>query len=378
MQPIGVNINVNFLVCLVLFLASRPALRVMIAAAVVGASLCLFLGLHGGVLHGALEVLSYCGAGALPAVWLMPFLCGRSDLTLLVKLLFPPCFGLLTSLILNTGSHGFTYDHFLYRFDGSLGFQPSFLAGTLTATPWVYQVTRSLYEALPLFLVTAYLIQDRRGPGYGRRFFILIVLVGLCGAACFFLFPAVGAYWLFAKSFPFHPPASSAIPLIPTVVSAAVPRNCMPSLHTSWALLVFWATSGCRLRWRLPLWTLMGFMLLQTLVYHYLIDMVVAFPFTLAMYLLIRTTVPWSSIAWRSAFGFGLAVTACWLVLLRWGIGIFQVSPFVPWSAMAFTIAGSIWLWTFAGKEMAQQPRTADPLDWGAVIPTGASTAAGK
>src|SRR5579863_3512616 len=181
MQPIGVNINVNFLVCLVLFLVARPRLRELLVASVAGACLGAYLGLHGNLTQQILEALSYCGAGAIPAVWLLPFLRGRSDLKLLVKLLFPPCFGLITTLFLNLGSHGATYDHFLYAFDGSLGFQPSFLAGRMViATPWIGEFTRALYDALPLFLVVAYLIKERRSGKEGRNLFFAIVVVGLC------------------------------------------------------------------------------------------------------------------------------------------------------------------------------------------------------
>jgi hypothetical protein len=344
MQPIVVSVNVTFLVCLVLFLVSRPKPHELLAAAAVAACLGACLGLHGNIVHRTLEAFSYCGAGALPTVCLMPFLRGRSDLKLLGKLLFPPCFGVLTALFLHLGAHGITYDRFLYAFDGSLGFQPSFWAGRMvTATPWISELTRALYEALPLFLVVAYLLEERRSAAEGRGLFFLIVLVGVCGAACFFLFPAVGAYWIFSKSFPFHPPAVSALALAPTMIGAAVPRNCMPSLHTAWALVVFWAAGKCSFLWRMVLRGLLMIMLLQTLAYHYFADMVVAVPFTLSLYAL-TAAVPWSARrCW--AFGFSIVSVAIWLVTLRWGTSLFQVSPIVPWSGALFTITSCWWLW---------------------------------
>ncbi len=355
MQPIGVNVNVNFLACLVLFLASRPKRREIFAAAVLGATLGVYLGLQGSVLQKILQALSYCGAGALPTVWMMPLLSRRSDLKLLVKLLFPPAFGIVTSLFLNLGSHGVTYDRFLYAFDGSLGFQPSFWAGRMVSeAPWISQFTRALYEALPLFLVTAYLIEERRGAAHARRLFLFILVVGLSGAACFFLFPAVGAYWIFAKTFPFHAPAVSTLPLIPTLISTPVPRNCMPSLHTSWALIVIWAAGRCTLPWRLTLRGLLAVMLLQTLVFHYLADMVVAVPFTLSVYAILQTDVPWSAPQRRGALGFGVITVAAWLVALRWGIPVFEVSPLVPWGAAVLTVGAGWWLWR--GLDRAAAP----------------------
>lgn len=356
MQPIGLNVNVTFLVCLVLFLAARPKLRVLVAGAVAGACLGAHLGLHGNVVHKALQALSYWGAGAIPAVWLMPLLREKSDLKLLGKLLFPPCFGILAAQFLGLGSHGATYDHFLYAFDGSLGFQPSFWAGRMVmSTPWTSLVTGALYDALPLFLAIAYLIEERRGAVRARNVFFLILLVGLCGAACFFVFPAVGAYWLFAQSFPLHPPALAEIALAPTMIAAVVPRNCMPSLHTSWALVVFWAAGRCSWPWRMALRALLAIMLLQTLAYHYLADMIVAVPFTLTLFAITQTGVPWRSWPRMGAAGFGLASVAVWLVALRWGTPLFQASPMVPWSAALVTTLVGWRLWRGLDRAAAGQ-----------------------
>jgi hypothetical protein len=251
-----------------------------------------------------------------------------------------------------------TYDHFLYGFDGSLGFQPSFVAGRMvTAAPWISEFTSVLYDALPLFLVTAYLLEERRSAAEGRRLFFFILLLGLCGAACFFLFPAVGAYWLYAGSFPFHPPPLSTVALVPTMVASAVPRNCMPSLHTAWALAAFWAAGKCNVLWRTVLRGLLIVMLLQTLVYHYLADMVVAVPFTLSLYAL-TAAVPWSAHR-RRAFVFGVLSVAIWLVALRWGTSLFQVSPMVPWCGTLLTIASCWWLWRRIDRAAEIQPDAA-------------------
>jgi hypothetical protein len=361
-DPVAISVNVNFLACFVLFVASRPKWRVLLAAIVVGAALGAYLGFHGNLAQRALEALSYCGAGAIPAVWIMPLLTGRSDLKLLLKLLFPPFFGFFASFFLNLGSHGLTYDHFLYAFDGSLGFQPSFWAGRLvTATPLIGECTRSLYAALPIFLAIAYLVIERQGAAAARRVFVLLLLVGVCGAACYFVFPAVGAYWLFARSFPLHSPAVSTVPLVPVLVNAAVPRNCMPSLHTAWALVAFWAAGKCGWLWR---WTLRGLlliMLLQTLAYHYLADMIVAIPFTLALYAITQGGIPWSAIERRAAAGFGISTVAIWLVVLRWGTALFQSSPMIPWGAALCTVVGGAWLWR--ALDHAGETQTADELE---------------
>ncbi len=86
-------------------------------------------------------------------------------------------------------------------------------------------------------------------------------------------------------------------------------------------------------------------MLLQTLVFHYLVDMVVAVPFTLALYALTRTDVPWPVRQRRFGCVFGGLQVAAWMIALRWGTGLFLASPAVPWLAVLFTVVSSCWAW---------------------------------
>jgi hypothetical protein len=81
----------------------------------------------------------------------------------------------------------------------------------------------------------------------------------------------------------------------------------------------------CSFLWRMVLRGLLVIMLLQTLVFHYFADMVVAVPFTLSLYAL-TAAVPWSADRLK-ALGFGILSVAIWLVTLRWGAPLFQVSP---------------------------------------------------
>src|ERR1035438_2454330 len=77
----------------------------------------------------------------------------------------------------------------------------------------------------------------------------------------------------------------------------------------------------CSFLWRMVLRGLLVIMLLQTLVFHYFADMVVAVPFTLSLYAL-TAAVPWSADRLK-ALGFGILSVAIWLVTLRWGAPLF-------------------------------------------------------
>jgi hypothetical protein len=60
------------------------------------------------------------------------------------------------------------------------------------------------------------------------------------GWVLYIVYPAVGPIYAFAAAYPASPPMLSAIRIdfVPPLSNGA--RNCMPSLHTAWALLVVW------------------------------------------------------------------------------------------------------------------------------------------
>jgi hypothetical protein len=130
-------------------------------------------------------------------------------------------------------------------------------------------------------------------------------------------------------------------------------------------LVVFWAAGKCSRPWRTALRALLAIMLLQTLVFHYLADMIVAVPFTLALYAITQGEVPWSAPERRAAAGFGFLAVAVWLVALRWGTGLFLTSLIVPWAATLLTVIPGVGLWRRLDraasnpvKDPARQART--------------------
>src|ERR1043166_5549448 len=298
-QTPGLDPNMNFITCLLLFLAARPKRRELISIGVVAIVLLACFGIRREPWQAILQVLSYGGAGGLGDPLLLPYLSRHFDWKLVGKLVFPPAFGTLTSVLLAATVSGVTYDnllyafyggagglgtalllpylsrHFdwklvgklvfppafgtltsvllaatvsgvtndnlLYAFDGALGFQPDFWAGrVILQIPGMSVFARFLYEALPLFLATAYVMEERRGGCAARNMIAFLVLLGLCGAICFRLFPAVGSVYLYPESFPFNPPELSSISLVPQSVTVTAPRNCMPSLHCAWAIAFLW------------------------------------------------------------------------------------------------------------------------------------------
>src|SRR5208282_1490129 len=77
---------------------------------------------------------------------------------------------------------------------------------------------------------------------------------------------------------------------------------------------------------------------------HYLIDLVVAFPFTLMICAAFTPAVPWRNADRLAALIAGLAGTLLWFVLLRHAPRLFWISPAVPWTMVIATLALVYWL----------------------------------
>jgi hypothetical protein len=155
-----------------------------------------------------------------------------------------------------------TYDGAFLKADARLGFNPVAFADAISHH-WVLMVVLILaYVALPAVIGLAWVLEQDL---LMRR----AILLGGCLCFVFYaLFPAVG------------PGQFDWARQIPTPYA---PPNCMPSMHLTWALLI--AMNAHSLRLRVGLWVYAALMVVATLALreHYLIDLIAAVPYTLAV-----------------------------------------------------------------------------------------------
>jgi len=247
-------------------------------------------------------------------------------------------------LLLNTA------DLYAYVFDGSLGFQPSFFIGRLFQDHSLLgMLGQFTYFFLPVPMALVYAGHLRRKDRSPLFIAELFMAAGLLGYLLYLVFPAAGPRYIAGPKFPASPLSLSELhALVPhsVPVDRMFPRNAMPSLHMAWALLVW---INCKPFSRLARALAFVFVLttaLDTLGTgeHYLIDLVVAFPFAVAVQSLcagIRT----NSRSLRTPLVGGSVLTLVWLVLLRFGAGIFMLTPLLPWACVILsTILSSIWM----------------------------------
>src|SRR5205085_8183990 len=78
-------------------------------------------------------------------------------------------------------------------------------------------------------------------------------------------------------------PAISSLSLQPVLIPRAI-RNAMPSVHFACALLIWWNVARLSLRWRIAAALFLLLTVFATLGFgeHYLIDLIVAVPFSVA------------------------------------------------------------------------------------------------
>jgi hypothetical protein len=232
-----------------------------------------------------------------------------------------------------------TYDAIAYAADGTLGVQLSFVVGRLfAAVPPLATISLVVYCTLPVAFMVLLVLHVR---GQGPPVYDLLpsfLCVAVCGFLTYLIFPITGPLFVLGDSFP-HSPPSSEVVLAGALTVPAVPRNCMPSLHTAWALLLWWHSRALSRQFRIAAGLWLGFTILATLGFgaHYAFDVVVAFPSTLACRAAcVKTPRRYSTVAW------GVLLTASWLLLLRHGLWLLSESWILTAGASLATVIFSL------------------------------------
>jgi hypothetical protein len=282
------------------------------------------------------------GAGMLPAfvLYTTPFL----ELTLLM--------------------HPTTLDGVVYAADSTLGWQPAFVLGRLLqARPPLELAINIVYAALPFALALVIGLQMRGRCGRAEPDAVaLFLLAGVAAFSLYHVVPVTGPLYAFEGVWPWTEPLAAAVAAPMAVPEAA--RNCIPSMHTTWALLIFFNTRGYHRAIRVGAALFLALTLLATLGlgYHYLMDLVVAVPYTVALQA--AMTPGAGARAVRGAVvALSAAMTLGWLLMLRFAVPWMMSWPLVQWSLVLATVTLSLWLErlaTGAAVRTATGPQTAE------------------
>ncbi|MFI5977741.1 phosphatase PAP2 family protein [Streptomyces sp. NPDC051452] len=207
-----------------------------------------------------------------------------------------------TWLFITSQARPVVLDQYVATADHALG-NPSWLMGRMVnATgPIGLGLLHLVYAQLAVAAVVVALYQlrnvavERRFPSHHLvRTFLVI---GLLGPAIYMVFPVVGpvfaygpgasgtggVHWAVANLWPHTPPPINTPH--PVSYDEITPRNCMPSLHTAWATVIFIHTrSGPRiLRFAGTFWLLATLSATLGFGYHYGVDLVAGVVFALTI-----------------------------------------------------------------------------------------------
>ena len=183
--------------------------------------------------------------------------CVGAAIPIAVLLLLP--FGYVTGLLCPR-----TLDATLRQIDLALHLDGFAMTSWLIRRGWYFWVA-PVYYSLPLVMAVAWCLER-------SRVLLRVAAVGPLLALPFYLLvPAAGPEYAF-HDFP-QPDASA--------VAAATfhPRNCMPSMHVAWALLLF--MNAQNRAWRILLLVYAALTSIATVAggEHYFVDVIVAIPF---------------------------------------------------------------------------------------------------
>jgi len=317
-------------------------LRVSASLAVLGFGAILMLGLR--ALWSEREGRENALALLAPALILVVFISGCAR-----------------GLSLTSGLSPQTYDAWLYAFDGSLGFAPSFLVGRIMYDSIALTNTALLtYLSLPFAMgvVCAWNVPvgTRRISWY---MLTVVLLAGVGGWLLYNIVPGTGPVYAFGQDFPWRSipyKDLSSIVLQKISLPTTIPRNAIPSLHVGWVVLLWWNSKRFPIALRAALLLFVVITVFATLGsgQHYLVDLVVSLPFALTVQAAASYAFPAESGCNTSrrltAVITGAGLTLTWLMLVRFGVSFALKSPVVPWTLILMTVAVTWWLKTWMSR----------------------------
>jgi len=252
-----------------------------------------------------------------------------------------------------------TEDAWLYAFDGSLGFQPSFAVGRIMYNS-IFLARSALLTYLALPFAMAVVCAWKIPPTAKRiswHMLSIILLAGVGGWLLYNVVPGTGPIYAFHADFPWHEIAYRDLPRLALgkmSLPTFIPRNAMPSLHMGWALLLYWNSKGFPRVLRAAFLVFLFLTVIATLGggQHYFIDLVVSLPFVLAVQSAASLARP-NRMRHVAAMTVGLFLTFGWLLMVRFGLGLAMISTAIPWSLILLTCAVTFWLRSWSSSANA-------------------------
>lgn len=232
-------------------------------------------------------------------------------------------------------------DSHVYRMEGALGFFPAqAVASFLVKNPKVHFVTLAVYSRLPLFVFLGIYLASRYPKKCYPNVLIAFIMTGVIAFPLYFVLPMVGID-LFVGIPPWP---MGELPILDSFEKVqaplSYPRTCLPSLHTAWILLFYFAVSRISRRWAyFSLFVVVSTLIsaLGPLVGHYSIDLFVGVPYCVGIVAISTQLTPRNRRYRNLCLGFGFGATLFWVLLFRFAPGITLILPAASWGVLILT-----------------------------------------
>jgi hypothetical protein len=246
-------------------------------------------------------------------------------------------------------------DHLVAQLDDAFGVRLiSVVRWSVSLTPYAEEGLHWVYGSVPIAVALCYALQRATLPAVP----LTVWLASVIGFAMYFHVPVVGPPHTFPHYYAsFWPSADAEYDASPHA-PVGVPRNCMPSLHAVWAYLIVFATRGLRRAIRSAAFAYAALTLVAAIEIgrHWFIDLVVAFPFAVAVQALVTTSIPLRTPE-RLAATVGGAALAAGLIGLMYAQPLrFPLSEAIHWLAMIVALAVAAVLWRRLARRVQPGP----------------------
>lgn len=285
----------------------------------------------------------------------------------------------------------YVYDPHCYALDSLWGVQVSFIITKVIRG----SLPLCLFMKLAYFYLSFYMIMaqiliykdnERLGISHVSRLIpaFLFIFIGIAGTFLYRFFPVVGVeVYCGLNSFPNGPWPEANMNPVPIEAPSFLPHNGMPSLHMAWILAVYY--SLYRFYKSKPYYRYITLILIVLTALsafsegcHYLIDLIIAIPFTL---LALALTMVESPRKWRiiSAI-FGFVATMGWLCLFKYAITTALHRPILTIIMLVFTDVVSLYLANTMCKQAERNGQITDQAETSqtAICPQTSQTLSSK
>jgi hypothetical protein len=243
------------------------------------------------------------------------------------------------------------FDQRIATLDEAFGAQFSaVMAYVLGKLPPLYDLSWVAYNfvQIPIAIVAAF--HWKRKSAESFSILPAFILGSIIGYGCYWLTPAIGPAAYFGAGFPLLHATPDYLAHQPLEFRSSLERNAMPSMHISWAILIFLYSRG------LPIWgrCFAGLFVFLTACatlgfgQHYLMDLVVATPLVLLIRALFMNDLPVAKVERLRALGAGGAVLGFWIAIIR-----FAPAAPAPW-AVVYLTGLTLWMSFFLERALAR------------------------